>query len=275
MPASSPTSHFQAPAPVVISPTTFPAVSSTTSSTVPGWNARLAKNTFHSPPWLRTSWTIAHSSINCKRLPQMKRKPGELWWAAIVSMRKPPLEAGKTDKHIVHSDEAGNDDGSCDDHHAETVKRVAENAFKTPCKKAKTGQAPSKPPLKQPFIPRRPVTRSRKRVKTELSNVPNWPPKVPLEHCSLSHGDKALNVWASNAPAAEFSLMVKHLKGLVLHELVYGLRELIMEKRKLDQDEEHIEELLQHQQQQKEHPPKKKKAPPKKKTTKKRKQLKE
>jgi hypothetical protein len=29
----------------------------------------------------------------------------------------PPLEVGKMDKHIVHSDESGNDDDSCDDNH--------------------------------------------------------------------------------------------------------------------------------------------------------------
>ncbi|XP_025811960.1 uncharacterized protein LOC112889494 isoform X6 [Panicum hallii] len=75
--------------------------------------------------------------------------------------RMPPLEVGKMDKHIVHSDESGNDDDSCDDNHGtcehvfscedysidkmdegkevenpETVKRVTENAFKTPCEKA-------------------------------------------------------------------------------------------------------------------------------------------
>jgi len=109
--------------------------------------------------------------------------------------RMPPLKVGKMDKHIIHSDESGNDDDSCDDNHGtcehvfsceddsidkmdegkevenpETVKRVTENAFKTPCEKAdiamsngqKTAQAPSKPPLQ--LLPRRPVTRSRKRA---------------------------------------------------------------------------------------------------------------
>ncbi|PVH47498.1 hypothetical protein PAHAL_4G075900 [Panicum hallii] len=55
---------------VVISPTTVTATSSTTWSKVSWWNVRLAKNTFHSLPWLRTSWTIAHSGRHCQRLPQ-------------------------------------------------------------------------------------------------------------------------------------------------------------------------------------------------------------
>jgi len=29
----------------------------------------------------------------------------------------PPLKVGKMDKHIIHSDESGNDDDSCDDNH--------------------------------------------------------------------------------------------------------------------------------------------------------------
>ncbi|KAG2570368.1 hypothetical protein PVAP13_7KG073800 [Panicum virgatum] len=77
--------------------------------------------------------------------------------------RKAPFEVGKMDKHIVHGDEVGYDDGSCDDNHGTsedvfsceddsvdkmdegeeiekpaTVKRVAKNAFKTTCdRKAK------------------------------------------------------------------------------------------------------------------------------------------
>ncbi|KAG2564533.1 hypothetical protein PVAP13_7NG086889 [Panicum virgatum] len=55
---------------VVISPTTVTATSSTTWSKVSRWNVRLAKNTFHSLPWLYTSWMIAHSGRHCQRLPQ-------------------------------------------------------------------------------------------------------------------------------------------------------------------------------------------------------------
>ncbi|PVH34675.1 hypothetical protein PAHAL_7G005400 [Panicum hallii] len=58
--------------------------------------------------------------------------------------RKVHFEVGKMDKHIFHGDEVASDDdsydASYDDNHPESVKRVAENAFKTPScdKKAKT-----------------------------------------------------------------------------------------------------------------------------------------
>ncbi|KAG2481124.1 uncharacterized protein LOC120694352 isoform X1 [Panicum virgatum] len=96
--------------------------------------------------------------------------------------RMPPLEVGKMDKHIVHSDESGNDDDSCDDNHnhgtcehvfsceddsidkmdegkevenPETVKGVTENAFKTPCEKAEiampNGQKTGKNKRKAPY----------------------------------------------------------------------------------------------------------------------------
>ncbi|KAG2570138.1 hypothetical protein PVAP13_7KG047072 [Panicum virgatum] len=55
---------------VVISPTTITATTSTTWLKVSRWNVRLAKNTFHSLPWLHTSWTVAHSGRHCQRLPQ-------------------------------------------------------------------------------------------------------------------------------------------------------------------------------------------------------------
>jgi len=64
------TFSFVAPATVGISSTMFAVVSSTTSSKVSRWNAWLANNTFHSPPWPRTSCGSAHPSINCKRLRQ-------------------------------------------------------------------------------------------------------------------------------------------------------------------------------------------------------------
>ena len=42
---------------MVMSPATVTTVSSNTSSKASWWNARLANNTFHSPPLLRTSWS--------------------------------------------------------------------------------------------------------------------------------------------------------------------------------------------------------------------------
>ncbi|XP_039819223.1 uncharacterized protein LOC120681688 isoform X2 [Panicum virgatum] len=119
------------------------------------------------------------------------------------SKRKVHFEVGKVGKHIFHGDEVASDDdsydasyddnhmnmkapglqratvlslvesddGSSDDIHPESGMRVAENAFNTHAsnKKVKiatpygqkTAQAPSKPPLQ--LLPRRPVTRSKKR----------------------------------------------------------------------------------------------------------------